>query len=155
MDKLPIQAGTYALILELSAAQILQVGRFGGLNFPAGNYVYLGSARGPGGIRARLGRHIHGGAKTRWHIDYLRARALVVEYGFREQSNWRLADEIPLECQWSQEIAKLPGATTPVVKFGASDCKAGCQAHLVFFETQRWASARQFFPLRLIHHFIG
>ncbi len=131
MDELPIQPGTYALILELSAPQDLQIGRLGRFHFPAGVYVYLGSARGPGGIRARLGRHLRGGTKTRWHIDYLRASARVAGYGFQVQDASQKT-AIHLECQWSQEMVKLPSAVTLVKKFGASDCDSGCQAHLVF-----------------------
>jgi len=130
MDKLPHHPGTYALILELAAPQYLQVGRLGRFNFPAGIYAYLGSARGSGGIRARLGRHLKGGAATRWHIDYLRAVAQVRGYGYR------VCNDLPLsstECQWSQVFAALPGAAIPIPGFGASDCKSGCSAHLIHF----------------------
>ncbi|HEX9029228.1 MAG TPA: DUF123 domain-containing protein, partial [Anaerolineales bacterium] len=55
---LPAAPGSYVLYLRLSQRLELGVGRLGRLSFPAGEYLYLGSAGGPGGLRARLGRHI-------------------------------------------------------------------------------------------------
>jgi len=36
-----------------------------------GHYIYVGSAKGAGGLRARLKRHLCGRGKAFWHIDYL------------------------------------------------------------------------------------
>ena len=58
MKELPAMSGTYALLLRLDAAVQLAVGRLGDFTFPEGDYVYVGSARGPGGLRARVRRHI-------------------------------------------------------------------------------------------------
>ncbi|HIQ09546.1 MAG TPA: DUF123 domain-containing protein, partial [Anaerolineaceae bacterium] len=55
---LPSTPGAYALALRLERPVGLRVGALGVWDFPEGVYVYLGSARGPGGIRARLGRHL-------------------------------------------------------------------------------------------------
>jgi hypothetical protein len=41
---------------------------------------------------------------------------------------------IRLECLWSQALATQSGAFLPASGFGASDCRAGCAAHLVGFE---------------------
>jgi Uri superfamily endonuclease len=128
MDELPVQAGSYALILELPQNQTLNVGRLGRCAFPAGFYVYLGSARGPGGIRARLGRHLRGAEKTWWHIDYLRKASEVRGYGYLVADNG-----LQLECNWAKKLADHPTASIVVPKFGASDCQMGCQAHLVYF----------------------
>jgi len=45
---------------------------------------------------------------------------------------YRVTEE-PLECHWSQALAKAPGAEIPRAGFGASDCRSGCAAHLVLF----------------------
>jgi len=69
---------TYLLALWLSRPEIIAVGRLGPHLFPAGWYLYAGSARGPGRVTARVGRHArHVGASKRahWHVDYLRERA--------------------------------------------------------------------------------
>jgi Uri superfamily endonuclease len=94
--------------------------------FPAGDYIYVGSAFGPGGLRTRLGRHLRGDGHPHWHIDTLRAAASVVGYVFA------IADQ-PVECRWSQALAALPQARIPAPGFGSSDCRSGCQAHLIAF----------------------
>ncbi len=130
---LPPQPGTYALCLSLDHPCMLQVGALGAFHFPAGLYVYAGSARGPGGLRGRLGRHLRGGVKLRWHIDYLRACARLVDLAYDIQAVQGSPLPASLECRWSQALARLPGAAIPVVRFGASDCHSGCPAHLVAF----------------------
>jgi Uri superfamily endonuclease len=132
MDNLPVQPGTYALILNVYESHFLGVGSLGMFEFNPGIYVYLGSARGPGGIRARLGRHLKGGDRLHWHIDYLKSVSVILGYGFvisRRDNNGCT----PTECDWSQVLASLSNASIPVSKFGASDCNFGCPAHLIHF----------------------
>jgi Uri superfamily endonuclease len=130
---LPINSGGYVLELYLAQALVIQIGRLGEFNFPAGAYLYFGSACGPGGLCARLSRHLLPAASHRshWHIDFLRVAAEVRALGY-------LADLCPdqsaqrLECLWSQAAARLPGSSVPAPGFGASDCRSGCPAHLIF-----------------------
>lgn len=123
MESLPSAPGTYALALSLAAPADLTIARRR-VHLPPGLYVYVGSAHGPGGLRARLGRHRRGDGQPRWHIDALRAVAEVV--------GWHVAvSPLRLECAWAQALASLPGAAIPVPGFGASDCRDGCKAHLV------------------------
>jgi len=51
------EPGTYALLLKLDKQERITVGRLGTFDFPAGYYLYVGSALGPGGLQARLARH--------------------------------------------------------------------------------------------------
>ena len=127
MDELPAQPGSYALILGLTEARVLQVGQLGRFAFPAGIYIYLGSARGPGGIQSRLGRHLSGGGQPHWHIDYLREATEIRGYGYVQEAG------TPLECAWSQKLVALPNTRIAVPGFGASDCHTGCPAHLIYF----------------------
>jgi len=132
MDDLPVHPGTYALIFELIESCRLNVGHLGWNNFPPGFYVYCGSAYGPGGLRARLGRHLRGVGRIHWHIDHLRPVAKVRGYIYQVQHGYdKLC--IRLECDWCKQLAALPGASIPIPKFGASDCRSGCPAHLVHF----------------------
>jgi Uri superfamily endonuclease len=132
MDDLPVQPGTYALILRLPEPQTIAIGRLGRFEFGPGLYFYLGSARGPGGVRARLGRHLRRGERLHWHIDYLVGTAQVPAYAYcLSEGGSVLLDST--ECEWSQRLAALPGTVVPVPKFGASDCTSGCPAHLVHF----------------------
>lgn len=123
---LPALPGSYALWLRLPRETVLAVGRFGSHIFPPGDYVYLGSAQGPGGLRARLGRHLRGGSRPHWHIDALRAAAEVCGW-------WYAAGSERLECRWSRALAALPQARVPLAGFGATDCRMGCPAHLLVF----------------------
>jgi Uri superfamily endonuclease len=123
---LPASHGTYVLHLFVSHAQPIEVGRLGLQHLPIGDYFYIGSARGAGGLRARVGRHLRGAGPLRWHIDYLRAVAEVRDALYT-------VTDTPLECVWSQALAQLPDAFIPVPHFGSSDCRSGCAAHLVAF----------------------
>lgn len=120
---LPVARGIYALALRLSQSQVIWL-RHHNYLLPPGLYLYVGSAQGAGGIRARLGRHLRGDGRPRWHIDALRAVAEVV--------GWQYAlDDTETECEWAQALACIPHSTIPVPGFGASDCRRGCAAHLV------------------------
>lgn len=123
---LPAEPGSYALQLALPAGLCLRIGRLGAFDFPAGEYLYLGSARGPGGLRGRLGHHLRPIHRPRWHIDYLRLHAGVM-------GGWYSLDPGKLECAWSHALGSLPSARIPATGFGAADCASGCPAHLVLF----------------------
>jgi Uri superfamily endonuclease len=128
--EIPKEKGSYALRLRLPTCATLQIGRLGRHEFPAGDYIYLGSALGPGGLRGRLSRHLRPGGKTHWHIDYLRKPAHLVEVCF-EINGPLAAGEEKSECCWSQALSALEEIHIPLPGFGASDCRAGCAAHLV------------------------
>lgn len=121
---IPARAGSYAITWALDIAVDLQVGRLGAAAFPAGRYIYLGSAFGPGGLRARLRHHMNIAAKPHWHLDYL--RPCLRPTGIL----WSDAPE-RLECAWARALAGRPGVFPPVLGFGSSDCACGCPAHLL------------------------
>lgn len=123
MTELGNKPGTYALILKNDAVQVVTVGRLGTLELHPGWYVYVGSALGPGGLAARVGRHIQIEKKRRWHIDYVRPYAELREMWFTHGSE-------RLECQWAQTFAAMPKAELPSPQFGSSDCR--CAAHLIW-----------------------
>lgn len=119
MDK-----GVYLLVLRLPSTRSLDVGALGRLRFPAGWYVYVGSAQGPGGLGARLRRHRSPRKALRWHVDYLRAACEFVEA-------WTAPLPRQWECEWAWRLAQWPGAVVPARGFGASDCR--CAGHLAHF----------------------
>jgi len=121
ITNLPTRAGTYVLVLHLARPARLRVGAFGRCDFPAGWYLYVGSARGPGGLAGRVGRHLRASPKRHWHIDSLRRVAPV------EGMWWREGDE-RRECEWARAIGAWEGVESIVPGFGASDC--GCETHL-------------------------
>jgi Uri superfamily endonuclease len=120
-------AGTYALLIRLERDAPITVGRLGTFPLLRGWYVYAGSALGPGGLRARLGRHRRVEKRLHWHVDYLLSRARLV-------ASWEAVHSERLECSWHAALLALPRAVLPVVGFGASDC--ACAAHLTWLPTR-------------------
>jgi len=118
-------SGTYALILKLDQERTVSVGRLNSTDFPAGFYIYIGSAFGHGGLRSRLGRHITRRKRSRWHIDYLRRFAELVEI-------WYTLHPEKAECFWAEVIRQSRHTRIPCAGFGASDCR--CRSHLFHFQ---------------------
>lgn len=131
MKNLPTDTGSYALFLHLPVRQIQSIGKLGTGVFKAGNYVYFGSARGPGGLKARLSRHIDGKGKNHWHIDFLRSISAVTGFIYVEDQ-YLPFQYPPVECLWAQAMLETPSIQLPMANFGASDCKSGCAAHLIY-----------------------
>jgi Uri superfamily endonuclease len=111
----PSSPGAYVLWVTLSAPLDLSVPRRATL--APGRYLYCGSAKGPGGLRARLARHMRHGKAVRWHIDRLTEAGEV-------PGGWVFPDGD--ECALAASLPHLP---VPVPGFGSSDCKH-CRSHL-------------------------
>ena len=114
--------GTYALILKSESNTCVQIGRWREIQLKPSYYIYVGSALGPGGIRARVSRHLRTDKRPHWHIDYLRRYVSLVEV-------WVGYDAKPLEHQWATIFLNTPGMTS-IQGFGCSDCK--CSSHLFY-----------------------
>lgn len=125
---IPSLPGTYALVLHLSRATEIDVGKLGKSIFPAGYYIYVGSALGPGGLAGRLRRHsrstVSPGWQAKWHVDYLRHYTKTAAVWVMQQSTRR-------EHDWAGAIQELPGVMITMPGFGSSDCS--CPAHLFHF----------------------
>ncbi len=107
---------SYQIYFELPFSRKIVVGKLGRFSFPAGSYVYTGSAKKR--IRQRILRHLSPTKKLRWHIDFLLVQSGTIISGIR------LSDK---------EECKLNEATIGeiiVPGFGASDCKSKCSSHL-------------------------
>ena len=117
--------GTYALILKSVSTKTIQVGRWGKLTLQPGYYVYIGSAFGPGGVQARVSRHLREIKVKHWHIDYLR------EY-IHPKAVWYSYGPEHLEHLWARALSD-GNEFVPIQGFGCSDCK--CFSHL--FHTSR------------------
>lgn len=122
---LPPTPGSYLLELASRRSCRLEIGRLGYLQLLPGHYYYAGSAFGPGGLVARVGRHLRGRKPKHWHVDYLRLMCRVTQVYYATSCGNR-------EHAWSAAVSALPGVETPLHGFGASDC--GCAAHLYYSE---------------------
>ena len=65
------ERGVYALIIELHQKLRFSLRARGAQELRKGRYFYGGSARGPGGLRARIGRHLRANKRIHWHVDVL------------------------------------------------------------------------------------
>ena len=115
--------GTYTLVMFAARGHLIQVGRLGRLPLERGYYAYVGSAFGPGGIKARVRHHLRTAASPHWHIDYLRPFVDM-------RAVWYSTDTCPREHCWASIFQGMPDIGTPRPGFGASDC--GCASHLFF-----------------------
>jgi Uri superfamily endonuclease len=124
LDCLGPQPGTYALVCPSAYETEISVGRLGALAIRKGCYIYLGSAFGPGGIRARVARHVSQSLNRHWHIDYLWPALRIGEI-------WYSHDPLRREHEWVRILRHVRGCSVPLRRFGASDCR--CEAHLLCF----------------------
>ena len=112
---------SYQLLIELKRPAAIRIGALGRHRFPAGLYVYTGSAR--RNMEARLCRHRSRAKTLRWHIDYFLAHPASHLVGIERSA-------IP-ECALNQQTR----GEVIVRGFGSSDCRAGCDSHLLFMGT--------------------
>ncbi|WP_404381960.1 DUF123 domain-containing protein [Caenispirillum salinarum] len=125
--QLPDAPGAYVLRMTFGFPAPLPP-RFAGTHGPVlapGTYLYCGSARGGGGLRARCARHLAADKPRRWHVDWLTTAA-------GDTAVWPVAggDECAL-----RGALTVAGAAVPVPGFGSSDCRR-CPSHLL-----RWPDA--------------
>jgi len=107
---------SYQLLIKIKNDISLQIGKLGHFDFPAGFYVYTGSAK--RNMDARLRRHYSLNKKPHWHIDYLLIHRDVEIITTRKSS----AEECELN-MWVNGETVAKG-------FGSSDCRQKCSSHL-------------------------
>lgn len=116
-DDVPSFPGAYVLAIKLAESVTVALPGKPATILAPGGYLYCGSARGPGGLRARLRRHVRRGKAVKWHIDRLTEAGIV-------RGAWIFRDGD--ECELAAALSSLPA---PIAGFGSSDC-ARCRSHL-------------------------
>jgi Uri superfamily endonuclease len=119
--KLPDEPGVYQLHLCLPKPARVKIGKLGVFLFPAGRYVYTGSAL--NGLARRLNRHRRRDKPLHWHIDYLLRHARIERIDVFKTTR-------RLECALNAQILEQTGACVVVRGFGSSDCR--CRSHLAY-----------------------
>ncbi|MFW6158794.1 MAG: GIY-YIG nuclease family protein [Planctomycetota bacterium] len=114
-------AGVYVAVFRLAGVRRIRVGRLGQFDFPAGYYLYAGSAQRH--LGARLDRHGRADKPRHWHVDYLSAEADMIGALVVPGPKSR-------ECELAAELAECFALAVP--GFGASDCR--CPGHLAYTE---------------------
>ena len=121
------QPGTYLLIMQAKRRRQVEVGRLGRMQIEPGYYLYVGSAFGPGGVKARVSHHMKITARPRWHIDYLRQVCPL-------KMVWCSYRDVRQEHGWIDLLESMPTLSIPMVGFGASDHPG--KSHLFYCETK-------------------
>jgi len=114
-----VNSGVYIAIFYLAKARMITAGRLGRVLFPAGLYLYVGSAQ--KNLSHRLERHARKNKRLRWQIDYLSCHATMVGAVVIDGKK-------NLECRLAVRLATR--YSRPVLGFGASDCR--CPGHLFY-----------------------
>ncbi len=123
---LPKVPGAYALLIELKQHLTLPIARLSNPTLKSGRYVYCGSANGPGGLAARIKRHLSRDKTIHWHVDHLTLAGEIVDVYWQTRLS---------ECEMLERISLTPNADFPVAGFGSSDCKI-CPSHLSSVENE-------------------
>ena len=129
---IPARSGTYAFILRNGTLVNRQIGRWRQIDFKPGFYIYIGSAFGPGGVRARIRRHCRQNKRVHWHIDYLCECMAPV-------GAWYSNDPKRLEHRWAALLLDNL-CMSPISGFGCTDCS--CYTHL--FHSSKTLDAKRF-----------
>ena len=143
-EKIPSQAGSYAVLFSLTEEKVLQIGKRGKEFFLPGWYIYFGNAFGTGGLYSRISHHLRISERPHWHVDWFRlaARPEVVFFTMGKNT---------LECTWREVVETRLHGITIIRGFGASDCRNGCKSHLLFFKDRPAAQEIAEFLLLSLH----
>lgn len=118
-DSVPPRPGAYVLLIALPSPVPIHLPGKKPVTLPMGCYLYCGSARGPGGMQARLRRHMRPDKTIRWHVDHLTTAGAVLGAWTVEGGD---------ECILAAALARH--LSIPIPGFGASDCPT-CASHLL------------------------
>jgi sugar fermentation stimulation protein A len=113
--------GCYIIVLRLDKGQAVAINSLGTIRFKKGYYCYVGSAL--ANLTQRVERHKRLTKKHHWHIDHLRAVAIV-----HAAIPIRASED--LECELAAALKDISG--WPMPQFGSSDCS--CESHLFGWE---------------------
>jgi Uri superfamily endonuclease len=118
---IPSAPGAYILAVRLEREVMFEHGGLAGRRLPAGYHLYCGSAYGPGGLAARVGRHLSATKSLRWHVDHLTATGDIREVLLLPGGS---------ECDLVRALIDVPDIRAPLPGFGSSDCRR-CISHLL------------------------
>lgn len=112
--------GAYLLLVRMHKVMRIELARAPHL-LPPRWYIYAGSANGPGGMAARVARHMRREKKPHWHIDRITCQ-IPPETAFCFPGH--------SECGLVESLVASNLFEFPLQGFGSSDCKV-CESHLL------------------------
>ena len=115
--------GAYALLMRLDRPMDIELRKRDPVRLRPGWLVYSGSAKGKGGLRARLRHHFRKEKNMHWHIDRLTVSAVEIA-------------SLPVsggdECELIGRLLNSPAFNIAISNFGNTDCRT-CETHLLRF----------------------
>lgn len=121
LDGIGAARGAYLLLITLTRPAVLKSRPLRQRTLAPGRYLYAGSANGPGGIGARVRRHMKRGKRRHWHVDDLTAVAEDLRPLVFPDGN---------ECDLVQSLVAGGTFSVAIPGFGSSDCRR-CDGHLL------------------------
>ena len=113
-------SGSYIVMIHLPQDVTTKVGSLGEIHFPAGYYLYVGTAK--RALTKRMERHMRKHTAVHWHIDYLK--------GYADRCTAiPIRSSTPLEHELAEAVGRIADGCVP--SFGSSDCD--CPSHLFRF----------------------
>jgi Uri superfamily endonuclease len=118
--------GAYTLVIDIEKPIMVKIKSIGDVMFDSGIWVYVGSAMGEGStnLENRLRRHFRSEKTVYWHIDHLLAADVQLI-----EAIWAESTEHS-ECNIAQAISAHEDYSPGPHRFGSSDCKQRCPAHI-------------------------
>ena len=113
-------SGSYIVMIHIPQDVTTKVGSLGEVHFPAGYYLYVGTAK--RALTKRMERHMRKHTAVHWHIDYLKGHA-------DRCTAIPIRSSVPLEHELAEAVGRI--ADGCVASFGSSDCD--CPSHLFRF----------------------
>lgn len=129
LSLVPRERGVYSIGIQLTNPIKVRI-LANSHRLEVGTYVYTGSALGrSSNLHARISRHLSVGKIVHWHIDQItnseHASVFLIVFSKTSQKE---------ECGVNQAITEIARGEVPVPGFGSSDCRSGCESHLIFLK---------------------
>jgi Uri superfamily endonuclease len=118
--------GAYVLVIKIEVPTEVNIKSLGRFTFQPGRWIYVGSAMGNGStsLENRIRRHFRREKTMYWHIDYLLSANVKLLYAIWAESPKHI------ECDLAQRISSSEVFDPGPRRFGSSDCRMGCLAHI-------------------------
>ncbi len=114
--------GSYLLCMHLNDCVSVSYGAHKDKPLSPGWYIYAGSAYGPGGLRARISRHLRKEKPIHWHVDQLTSQSEIQAIALPGAN----------ECDLVVRLLDSGAFTVPAKGFGSTDCR-NCESHLLAY----------------------
>lgn len=134
------EGSLYALLIYLPHATQINVGKLGEFVFPAGFYVYVGSAR--RNLASRIARHRRKEKRLHWHIDYLLQHAEVKEVViYKDMATYE--DVVSYVTPYEGDTLKTHTCGNALCRSKETSCSKGTFCEEIYYEDDMIGSCKK------------